>query len=123
MKHPKMTELILRCMHARTNAHLLHLGTQSFAQHLALEAFYEGVIEHADELCEVYQGQYGLIAWPDKQNFTLNREPVSLVRGLADWIGENRKDTHEPQDTHLSNIIDEIVALSRRTQYKLVNLK
>lgn len=123
MTHPKMAEMILRCFQSRTNAHLLHLGTHSFSRHLALETFYDEVIDHADELCESYQGQYGLIEWPEKISLSLNHDPVSLVRGLADWIGENRKEMCGPSDSHLQNIIDEIVSLSRRTQYKLINLK
>lgn len=39
-------ELILRCFHARTNAHVLHLTTRSFAAHKALNEFYDGVVDH-----------------------------------------------------------------------------
>ena len=45
-------ELILRCFHARTNAHVLHLTTRSFAAHKALNEFYDGVVELADEIAE-----------------------------------------------------------------------
>lgn len=122
MKH-KMTELVLRCFQARTNAHLLHFATRSYSQHVALEAFYTGLVEHVDELVEVYQGDYGLLQWPEKLNSSMNADPLSLVRGLGDWIAAHRAECCDADDTYMQNIIDEIMALIRRTQYKLENLK
>ena len=37
-------ELILHCFHARTNAHVLHLTTKSYAVHVALNGFYDEII-------------------------------------------------------------------------------
>ena len=38
-------ELIIKLLHARTNAHLLHLGTTSFAKHKALNDFYDEIVD------------------------------------------------------------------------------
>ena len=37
-------ELIVRCFHARTNAHILHLQTRSYATHVALNEFYDEIV-------------------------------------------------------------------------------
>ena len=37
-------ELIIKLLHARTNAHILHLGTTSYAKHKALNDFYDEIV-------------------------------------------------------------------------------
>ena len=115
-------ELIIRCFDARTSAHILHLESKSYSQHMALNTFYDEIVELADDFAETYQGQYGVIIDypPSSEHY---RDPIKLVDELADWVASNRRQCYGPHDTHLSNIVDEIVALARRTAYKLRNLK
>ena len=46
---------------ARDVTHSAHLNTRSYAKHVALGAFYDGIIDLADKFAEAYQGKYGLI--------------------------------------------------------------
>ena len=46
---------------ARDVAHSVHLNTRSFAKHMALNTFYDEIIELADKFAEAYQGRHGLI--------------------------------------------------------------
>ena len=55
-------KLISALMHSRTQAHIFHLRTKSFAAHKALQAYYEGIVPLLDEYAEGYQGRYGLIS-------------------------------------------------------------
>lgn len=118
----KMGELVMRCFHARTAAHVLHLGSHSYAQHKALETFYENIIDIVDTLAEVTQGD-------DMALLTLSlpykpySDPMVLMNDLGDWIDNNREDCCDREDTYLQNIIDELMALIRQTQYKLKFLK
>lgn len=113
-------EMIMRCFHARTTAHVLHLKTRSYAAHKALQEFYDGVVPLVDSLAEAYQGEYGLIEiYPPK--YTPYDDALKLLDELIDWIDENREDVCD--ETYCQNIIDEIVALIRATQYKLRFLK
>jgi hypothetical protein len=115
-------DLVMKCFHARTNAHVLHLQTRSYAAHKALNEFYDEIIPLADTFAETYQGSYGVIDdYPG--GFEFCDDPVELMDELEDWIAENRKDIGEKDDTHLQNIIDEIVALARATRYKLRTFK
>jgi hypothetical protein len=117
-----MGELIMLCFHARTNAHVLHLKTRSYAAHKALETFYEDIVDLADKLAEAYQGDYGLIdSFPSK--YVQHSDALELFSEISDWIEKNRSQCCDGDDTYLQNIIDEIVALIRGTQYKLKFLK
>lgn len=114
-------EFIKRCFEARTAIHQLHLMTDSFSQHKALNEFYEGIVELADDLAEAFQGQYGVLkAYPN-----LPPRPFSTgatyLRDFVKYVEANRKSVAE--DSHLQNIIDEIVQLTFSTLYKLENLK
>jgi hypothetical protein len=115
-------ELVMRCFHARTTAHVLHLKTRSYAQHKALNEFYDEIVPLADTYAETYQGSHGLIeSFPPK--YTPCSEPLEMLKELADWIAANRAACCGPKETHLQNIIDEIVALINQTRYKLAFLK
>ena len=115
-------ELIMRCFHARTTAHVLHLKTTSYAKHKALNEFYDEIVDLADSVAEGYQGDYGLIDnYPAR--YTSYDDPIKLVSELADWIEANRYECCDSDDTYLQNEIDNIMLLCRSTLYKLKVLK
>ena len=115
-------ELVSRCFHARTVAHVLHLQTTSYAVHKALEFFYDGIVPLVDTACEIYQGAYSVLKqYPDE---LLGADtPMELMSGLREWIVGNRKKIGSPDDSHLQNAIDEIMALIDKTSYRLKYLK
>jgi len=100
----------------RQNAHILHLNSKSYAEHIALNEFYDKLIELADELIEVYQGQYNLVQIkPENQDFKSAQE---MLEDFASTL-ENCKSSN----SHLANLIDEIKALTYKTLYKVRFLK
>lgn len=113
-------EFIMRCFEARTTAHVLHLKTSSYAQHKALQKFYENLIDLVDSFAEAYQGEYGLIDKYPRVEMKYD-DPLKLIADFIKWIEENRDDICD--DTYCQNIIDEVVALARSSQYKLKFLK
>lgn len=117
-----MGEFIMRLFHARTDAHVLHLKTRSYAAHVALQGFYEGIVDLADTLAETYQGDYGLIE-EFASKFVQHSDGLSLLSDLSTWIEKNRYQCCDEDDTYMQNIIDEVVALIRQTEYKLRFLK
>lgn len=117
-----MGELIMMLFHARTAAHVLHLKTRSYAAHAALNSFYDGIVPLTDALAEAYQGGYGLITdYPAR--YTPYSEPLDLLNAVHEYIKKHRKSVCDADCTHLQNIIDEIVALTEATAYKLRFLK
>jgi len=106
----------------RDQAHLAHLrvsGIGAFAAHSSLGAFYEGLTDLVDELTEVYQGMYGII--PISIPGSTYVDGLTLVKGCREYVEQNRMKFCD--ESHIQNIIDEIVALIDRTIYKLENLK
>ena len=46
-------EFIMKLLHARTSAHVMHLQTRSYATHKALEDFYTAIVDFVDELAVI----------------------------------------------------------------------
>lgn len=115
-------ELVIRCFHARTASHVLHLKTRSYAAHKALNEFYDEIVGLADTFAETYQGAYGLITdYPP--HYTPYADALEMLDELNEWVTKNRYVCCKKDDTCTQNIIDEIIALIRSTQYKLTFLK
>lgn len=110
-------ELAARVFAARDAAHRAHWKTGSFSAHMALGSFYEDVIKSIDEIVEVRQGEKGLIG-----PFSVSSEPVSNMTAYlteeADWIAANR-DAIADGSSAVANLIDGLLAVYRRTVYKL----
>lgn len=121
-QHVPAAELIARCFNLRTVAHIAHLKTASYAQHVALGELYEGIIPLVDSFAEAYQGDFGIIdSYPSLASRT--SEPLGELNALTSWVEDHRKEIGDADSTHLQNIIDELLALLGSTRYKLRFLK
>lgn len=116
MAQPTCGALMMELMHARTNAHMLHLKTRSYAAHKALGEFYDEIVDLIDSLAEAYQGRYGIINYPDVP-FKQEADAIMMIKTLRRYIDDNR--IGMVPDSELQNILDEIVALMDSTLYKL----
>ena len=107
---------------ARDMAHRAHLkatGPGSFAAHMALGNFYEGIVDRADAFAEAYQGRYNeLLEIPLLENEYAGEIADVLEQQMA-WIEDNREEICKRNETALHNLIDESVALYQSTLYKL----
>ena len=106
---------------SRTQAHILHLQTTSYAKHKALGGYYEGIGDLIDGIVESYQGSYGIISNYENviPTFQLSDEAqiLSYFELLDKTLYDMRKDL--PQDTYLQNQYDEVCAFLYTTIYKL----
>jgi hypothetical protein len=116
-------EIIAILFLSRDIAHREHLKTTSYAAHVALQEFYEGIIPLADDLAETYQGVYGQL----KTIPYLKPEGAESIDDELEFQLEEveslRYDIFKKGETALQNIVDEIVALYMRTLYKLRRFK
>jgi len=114
------SEFIAALLHSGTVAHFMHLSTDSFSVHQALNTYYNEIIDLVDQYAEAYMGRYGQIKkWP--QEFHNANDPVKYLESLKDFVEDARKDL--PQDSELQNLVDEIADLINSTLYKLRFLK
>ena len=116
-------KFVSKIFEARQMAHVFHLQTDSYSKHMALDAFYKDILKLNDSLIETYSGQYEII-----ENYEMiEGEPtdncIEYFIELADFIKNTRYKAFLEEDTHLHNIIDEMVSLIYKTLYKLKNLK
>lgn len=109
---------------SRDLAHRMHLASESYAQHKALGKFYEGIIDLADGLSEMYQGRHDLIKdIPLLEDEDESVDPVEVLKRHLEWVEEIRYNAVDKSDTAIQNHIDEIVSLYLTTLYKLRFLK
>jgi hypothetical protein len=116
-------EMICNILHSRNQAHVFHLQTQSFAEHKALNDYYDGVVDLFDGIVESYQGKYGIIK--NFKTFKIeqyknSKKTISYFERLLDIIDENRDSV---EDSYIQNQIDTVQELINSTVYKLKFLK
>lgn len=104
---------------ARDVTHSVHLNTRSYAKHVALNGFYDGIIDLADKFAEAYQGKYGLIGPIELQSASKTNNVLDFLEGQVKEIEDTRYDVVDKSCTPLQNIIDEIVGLYYSTIYKV----
>lgn len=125
-----IAKLIITLMHAGTAAHILHLqavGAGSFARHLALNDFYNEIIDKADDIAEAWQGRNRAIitGYPDgyvNPPQTGTKEDVlSFLLSLQEFVDTTRQDVD--QNSEIQNLIDEASQLIDSTIYKIEQLQ
>jgi hypothetical protein len=104
---------------ARDVAHSVHLNTRSFSKHMALNTFYDGIVDLADKFAEAYQGRHGLIGPISLMSAKNTSNILDFLQGQMDEIDKVRYEVCDKTDTPLQNIIDEISGLYLSTIYKL----
>lgn len=109
--------LISKLFEARQVAHNAHLATRSYAAHKAMNEFYDGLLEIADELAEVIQGEFGLLD-VNIQSIPVNVDFVAYLKELCAMLKASGQMIQGVQSYHL-NIIDNALALSYKTLYLL----
>jgi hypothetical protein len=104
---------------ARDVAHSVHLNTRSFSKHMALNTFYDEIVDLADKFAEAYQGRHGLIGPISLMSAGKTSNILDFMQDQVDEIEKIRYEVCDKAETPLQNIIDEIVGLYLSTIYKL----
>jgi CHASE3 domain sensor protein len=118
-----MGEFILTLLHAVTNTHILHLRSQSYAEHKTLGKFYQALPDLVDAVVEATQGRYGQLVDYPVQYYAPAPTALEELQQLKDYVEEMRRMEDIPQDSEIQNSIDEIASLIDSTLYKLTFLK
>ena len=114
-------DFFLKLLHSVTNTHILHLQSNSYAKHKALQKFYESIGDSTDSLIEAWQGKNSQLAnYPNSYTPPM-MDALSELQDLSQFVQTNRLVVGT--DSELQNIIDEIQQLIDSTIYKLTFLK
>ena len=112
----KVAKVIGILFASRDYAHRAHLKTPDYSKHMALNTFYDEIIELADELSEIAQGKFGLLNIAKISFKTSIDDPI---KGLQTQLNAVLAEAEGCTNGALRNVVDEIEALYLRTIYKL----
>jgi len=106
-------KLIGALFHSRDTMHLTHLQTTSFAEHKALNEYYDGILELTDTFTETYFGRFKRIdiVIPESKMMS-SVEHLKEMQKMIDGEREN-------YSSELQNIMDEMLGLINKTLYLL----
>ena len=116
-------EMVSLLFHSRTQAHTLHLQTKSFAEHKALNDYYDEIVELIDGLIESYQGKYSIIKGYKKYDIEDYKDTTTTVNYFKDLYSKVEDLRDCCKDSYIQNEIDNVCKLLNSTLYKLRFLK
>ena len=108
-------------LQSRTQTHIFHFKTKNYAQHKALQGYYEGIVPLIDSYIEGFQGKYGILSGYKSMSYSEDISTKNIVSYFDSLLVVISK-TIVP-DTYLKNILDSITELIRKTLYLILNLK
>jgi hypothetical protein len=117
------TEMVSLLLHSRTQAHTLHLQTKSYAEHMALNGYYDGIGDLVDGLIESYQGKYSIIKGYKQypiEDYKDTTTTINYLKELCDKVCDLKNCC---KDSYIQNQIDTICELINSTLYKMRFLK
>jgi len=99
--------------HSRDAMHIAHLQTTSFAEHKALNGYYDEILDLTDKFSEVYFGRNKRveIIIPESKNM----ESIAHLKEIQSMLDSER----DNYSSELQNIIDEMLSLVNKTLYLL----
>lgn len=117
LKSSSPTDIFAKLFEVRDAAHIKHLSSKSYSEHVALNGFYDDLLGLIDGLVESYQGKYGILTINIPQCKCENI--ISMIESMCKKL-ENQTCC---KDSWILNQLDEIITLGYSTLYKLKNLK
>jgi hypothetical protein len=115
--------MISLLLHSRTQAHTLHLQTESYPEHMALNGYYDSIGDIIDGLVESYQGKYGIIKGYKSFDIVEYKSTESTIKILKELCEKVEKLRNCCKDSYIQNQIDTACELINSTLYKLKFLK
>lgn len=105
---------------ARDVIHILHLNTSSYAEHKALDMFYNEWLSLADTFIETYQGKYGRIKGTITIDASTDLIAVEYLNQLMLYVCDDFSYIIVSGiDSDLENIIADMKQLINQTLYLL----
>lgn len=123
LKNPHV-DIVSKLFHARTQIHIYHFQTPSYAQHKALDDFYSDIVDKIDEFVEVIQGKLGKKLTGYKSfTFVEDNNPVKFLTTLKGDVEDYRLTVlNKKEFNNLDNQMQVIIDLIEQTLYKLTFL-
>ena len=105
---------------AMTESWKSHLKTNKYSKHIALNEFYDDVVDLVDDLIEEYQGLHGVVENLKNVLTTDQMDARDYLESLREMTEDGKKFFEEDE---LKSDVDAILSLIDKTLYKLKELK
>lgn len=114
-----LVELVMDLLHSATITHIMHWQTESYAAHIALGEYYDGIVELVDGVVEAYQGKTKIILrkFPIEMENYEDMTPLAYLEYISSELTDGRALFGE--DSEIQNLVDGIADLIDSTMYKL----
>jgi len=109
-----MSTFVAMLMNSRTQAHYFHLRSVTYAQHKALQKYYEQIVPLMDAYAEAHPKKIKAI----KVNRRFLQDPAKAPAYFKSLLARMKK-MKLSKEPHLKNIQDDIETLIRQTLYLL----
>jgi hypothetical protein len=110
---------LFQCLeHAHIQFKFWHHETTSYAEHNATGGFYDSLADMSDALIETYIGCYGRTNEDFGMKFRAYTEGCT-TKYLEFFMEKMKNHQEEIKESAINNMIDEIVALAKKTKYLL----
>ena len=96
--------------------HIAHLQSGSYAEHMALNEVYTGIVDLRDRFLESYQGYYGIVKGYKSFSISEGEDMILYLQGCVKKFDEYRKTL---ELGYLQQICDDILELLNSAIYKL----
>jgi len=116
-------EMVSLLFHSRTQSHTLHLQTKSFAEHSALNTYYDEIGDIVDGIIESYQGKYSIIKGYKKYDIEDYKDTTTTINYFKELYSKVEDLRDCCKDSYIQNEIDNVCKLLNSTLYKLRFLK
>ena len=100
--------------------HIFHHQTTSYAEHLALNDYYDPILDYIDRLVEGIEGVYPRIEGYQAGSFmdwTSTDDTITYFKNLYKFVQQERTNIY--QESWIQNIVDEIAELIASILFKL----
>jgi hypothetical protein len=116
MDATSFTKLFECLKEAEVVAHIKHLKTDSYAEHMAIGGYYDALNGLTDRLCEAYLHNGNELILPSLLKFEI---PGDFRSYLEEKLNEVRTAAIRETELDIQNILAEISELHKKTRYLL----
>lgn len=116
------SDVLSRLFEFRIKLHLMHLATDSFAEHQALGKMYEGLDDFIDGFAETFMGAKGskdLAKGSMSISVSADGDSMAVLDDLQSFINGELTEAIGPDETALLNMRDDLLGQAQATKYML----
>lgn len=118
-----MEDFIKSLFMVRTAVHMLHLSSQSYSEHKALETLYNKLGDDIDDIIECHQGDIGQLIVPSSIK-EVDLAGKNAITFISDFLSYTKKERESfPVSKGVNSLIDNLESHLQRAVYRLKFLK